>query len=408
MAKRIYNYEIFTHKRDKLMEIRKQRNRARRMKIALAAAALVLAVLVIYLINGSRCRYYVYKNVSEGEENINVSYEKFASGYIKYSNNGIEYQRSLGDSEWNSPDSYTHPFVELSDQYVLFGDKGANSLKLFDREGEVYSFSLKYPLAQASVSNGGYIEVVLRGDSGNFIQVYDKEGALVADMKSSVDETGYPLTAAISPNGNLLAVSYYKLNGMQSGSSLVFYDLRGDASRDIAAGFEYGDLMIPKLNFLDSDSMAAFGDGEIILYDTGNRPSEKKRLKYDKTMESVFTGGKSFGLVLDNTEEEDGGRHIIKLYNKNGREKLSRDIDMNYSRIRMWGNEIYAFNDSECMIMSTSGKLAWQGELEGNTIEAVIPIPGWRTYKVVFRDKTVDMHLRFWKFDDTTTENERH
>ncbi len=404
MAKKILNYELFTNKKDKLMAIRKQRNRARRMKIFLALAVLVLILLIIYLINNSRCRYYVYKNVSEGEENVNVSYEKFASGYIKYSNNGIEYQKSLGDSEWNSPDSYTHPFVELSDQYILFGDKGSNNLKLFNKDGEVHSYTLKYPIAQASVSDGGFIEVVLRGENSNYIQVYDREGAMVADMKSSVDETGYPLTAAISPDGGLLAVSYYKLSGMQSGAAVVFYDLRSKASQDISAGFEYSELMIPKLTFIEKNSLAAFGDGQVILFSTDSRPSEKKKISLDKTIESVFTGGKSFGLVLDNTEEEEGGRHIIKLYNKDGRETLSRDIDMNYSRIRMWGNEIYAFNDSECMIMSTSGRLAWQGELEGNTIEAVIPIQGWRTYKVIFRDKTVDMHLRFWKTDNGSTE----
>jgi len=396
MAKQIYNYELFTHKKEKLLQIRKQRLRARRMKLLLAALFLFLVFFVLVLINNSRCRFYVYRNEEEGEENINVSYEKFASGYIKYSNNGIEYQKSLGQSEWNSPDAFAHPFVELSNHYVLLGDRGSNSLKLFDRSGEVHSYTLKYPLAQASVSDEGYIEVILRGDNSNYIQVYDKDGFMIADMKSSVNETGYPLTAAISPDGSTLAVSYFKLYGMQSNSSVVFYDLSGRIDQDISAGFEYEELMIPKLEFLDRHTMVGVGDGKMIFYSANRRPTQKKVLEFTDTIESVFTGGKDIGMVLDNSQGSGRSRYIIKLYNKNGREKLSRGIDMNYTKIRMWGNEIYAYNDTECMIMSKKGRLAYQGELSGNTIEAVIPVRGWRTYKVIFRDKTVDMHLRFW------------
>ena len=374
------------------------------MRALLVAAVLVLAGFVLFLINGSRCRYYVYKNIQTGEENVNVSYEKFGSGYIKYSNNGIEYQKSLGRSEWNSPDSFSHPFVRLSKDYILLGDKGSNSLKLFDRKGEVYSYRLRYPLEQASVSDDGYVEVILRGGNGNYIQVYDKEGQMIAEMKASIDNTGYPLTAAISPEGSTLVVSYFKLNGMQSENSVVFYDLSkqtssDNARKDVTAGYDYDDVMIPTMEYLDKNTLACFGDGKVILYNVGKKISVKKEIKFSRTIQSVFFYDDIFGLVLDNTGEMNGKRYQIALYNRNGRRTLVRDIDMNYSKIRMWGNEIYAYNDTECLIMSKSGKLEFSGELEGNTIEAVIPLRGWRTYKVVFRDKTVDMQLRFWKMD---------
>ena len=81
---------------------------------------------------------------------------------------------------------------------------------------------------------------------------------------------------------------------------------------------------------------------------------------------------------------------------------MSMKVDMNYETIEMYGNEIYAYRGNVCTILSTSGRIIYQGTLDGGTIQAIVPIRGWRTYRVIFRDKTADMHLRFW-----SSENDR-
>ena len=235
----------------------------------MAAICIVAVLIVLYILSSSRCEYYVYKDKTDTEDNVDVSYETFADGYLKYSSNGIEFQKKFGRSEWNVALSYVHPFFTKSDSYAVLGDKGENSLILFNKNGKVKELTLKYPLVQATVSDQGIIEVILEGTNSNYIQVYAKNGELIADMRSSVEETGYPVTAAISPDGTQLAVSYYSISGMNSKTSIVFYDFSRQLQSDdvtLKGGFDYESALIPKLSFVDKNTVAAFGNSATYFY----------------------------------------------------------------------------------------------------------------------------------------------
>lgn len=393
MEKQVYNFESLT-------KIRKKRERNRRIKLVLAGILIVGILIVLYILSTSRCEYYVYKNKTDTEENADVSYETFADGYLKYSGNGIEFQKKFGRSQWNVALSYAHPFFSKSDSYAILGDKGENSLILFNKNGKVRELTLKYPLIQATVSDQGIIEVVLEGTSSNYIQVYAKNGELIADMRSSVDETGYPVTAAISPDGTQLAVSYYSISGTGSKTSIVFYDFSRQLQSDdvtLKGGFDYEGALIPKLSFMDKNTVAAFGDSATYFYNIEDSPKVKKEIKFTKEIESVFENDKYIGYILDNSDEPEEGKYVLQIYNKNGAKKLERKLDMNYDSIQMWGKEIIAVRENECTILNIKGNILFQGVLEGDMIESIMPAKGWRTYHVIFRDKIVEMKLQFWK-----------
>ena len=269
MAKQIYNYELFTNKKDELAKIRKKAARNRRIKILLLALILAGTAIVAYILFNSKCNYYTYKDKVDTEDSGDVSYENFDEGYLKYSSNGIEYQKQFGRAEWNIALSYEHPFLAKSDSYAVLGDKGENTLILLNKNGKVREFTLKYPLLQATVSEQGIIEMILEGSDSNYVQVYGKNGKLIADMRSSIEEKGYPITAAISPNGTQLAVSYYSINGNTSKTSIAFYDLSRQLQSDsipLKGGFDYTNTIIPKVSFMDDNTVAAFGSKVTYFY----------------------------------------------------------------------------------------------------------------------------------------------
>ena len=400
MAKQIYNFEVFTNKKEQLRKIQKQRMRATWAKRIFLAVILILAAAVFYVFQNSRCEYYTYKEESQTESNNDAEYTLFADGYIKYSGNGVEYQKKFGTSEWNVPLSYQNPFLEQSDTYLLLADKGKNKLTIFDVNGKVEELTFKYPVVQAGISNQGIIEVILEGETSSFIQVYDKEGNIIADMKSSVDETGYPVSAAISPDGTQLAVSYFSIKGMTSKTTVAFYDFRkqlqtGEVS--LKGGFDYDDLMIPRLCFVKKNVLAAFGENKTFFYSSEEEPEQIKEIVFDKNIESIFFGEKHIGYILDNSDNTDEKRYLICLYNKSGEKQLDTDVDMNYDTIRMIGKEIFAVRDNECTILNTKGRVLFQEKLDGSSIETIMPASGFRTYHVIFRDKVVKMSLRFWE-----------
>ena len=172
MAKQIYNYELFTNKKDELAKIRKKAARNRRIKILLLALILAGTAIVAYILFNSKCNYYTYKDKVDTEDSGDVSYENFDEGYLKYSSNGIEYQKQFGRAEWNIALSYEHPFLAKSDSYAVLGDKGENTLILLNKNGKVREFTLKYPLLQATVSEQGIIQMILEGSDSNYVQVY--------------------------------------------------------------------------------------------------------------------------------------------------------------------------------------------------------------------------------------------
>lgn len=397
MEKQIYDFEWFAKEKERRKQNQKKKRRAR---IIIALIILAGILIISYILSNSRCQYYVYKDKTDTQENTDVSYEPFLDGYLKYSGNGIEYQKEFGRSQWNVALSYAHPFLAKSSDYALLGDKGENNLILFNENGKVRDLTLKYPIVQATVSDQGIMEVVLEGTSSNYIQVYNRKGELIADMRSSVAETGYPVTAAISPDGTKLAVSYYAIDGTTAKTSIAFYDFSRQLQSDdvtLKGGFDYENMIIPKLSFVDKNTVAAFGGKATYFYNIEDTPKIEKEVKFTEEIASIFENEKYIGYVLDNTSNQDNSKYILQVYDKKGAKKLERKLNMNYDSIQMWGKEIIATRGNECTILNIKGNILFQGELEGETIESIMPTKGWRRYHVIFRDKIAQMQLQFWK-----------
>ena len=402
MAKQIYNFELFTNKKEQLRRIQRQRTRRRQARWIFTACILVLILIVFLMIQNSRCRYYVYSEARDSESSNEVTYETFAGGYIKYSADGVEYQRQFGRAVWNVPVRYEHPYSARSSAYFLLADKKSNVLMIFDRRGKVNSLTLKYPVLQAGISDQGIIEVILDGGDSSFVQMYNKDGSMIADMKTSVDETGYPVTAAISPDGTQLAVSFFAISGVNAKTKIAIYDFSRQLQNDtvnLKGVFEYKDYMIPKLTFTTGKLLAAFGEDKTFFYDISDKPELVRTLEFKERIESVFEGKRHIGYILQNTADPRQGRYLLCLYSRSGFKKLQVPVDMNYDKIRMVGSQILATRGNECTIINSRGRVIFQETLEGNGIESILPAFGWRSYHVIFRDRIVRMSLRFWGAD---------
>ena len=398
MARQIVNYELFTHRREELRRFEKRRLRRRRMRLLVAALIVLFLSAIFYVIQQSRCSYYKYKEEVKTEPNSDVFYETFAGGFLKYSNNGIEYQKEFGLASWNIALSYNKPFLAKSSRYIFLGDKGGNQAILFDTEGEVQRYTFKYPIVQLDVAENGSIVVILEADDCNYVEVYTRDGAIIAETKTTLDETGYPLAASLSPDGTVLAISYYVVEELIGRSRVTFYDFSRQLQQDtipLMGGFDYENALVPKLQFLKTSRMIAYGNNTSHYYDLSGEPREIKTIKFDTPIESVFSGDSYFGYVCKNDEDKDGD-YQLSLYNKNGNRRLSTALDIEFDKIFMVGNEIVATKDNICTIINQNGNILYQGTLEGGRIGKVLPCPGWRTYRVVFENKIVKMQLSFF------------
>ncbi|MBR5047417.1 MAG: hypothetical protein IKX76_04200, partial [Eubacterium sp.] len=398
MARQIVNYELFTHRREELRRIEKLRLRRRKMRMLGIGIILLFLCSIVYVIQQSRCDYYKYTEEIKTEENSGVSYETFAGGFLKYSSNGIEFQREFGVARWNIALSYNKPFLAKSGKYLFLGDKGGNQAILFDTEGEIQRYTFKYPIVQLDVAQNGNIAVILEADDCNYVEVYTEDGAIIAETKTTLDETGYPLAAALSPDGTELAVSYYVVEDLVGKSRATFYDFSRQLQQDtipLKGGFDYENALVPKLRFLRKDRMIAYGNDATHFYNTSGEPREIKAIRFDAPVESIFNDDSYFGYVCKN-EDAQKEKYQIYLYNRNGNQRLSTSLDLDYDKVFMVGGDIVATKDNTCTIINQNGNILYQGTLEGGQIEKVLPCPGWRTYRVVFKNKIVKLRLSFF------------
>lgn len=398
MAKKVIHYELFTNQ-DKLKKIHRKEQRQKSVKYVVLAILILFLFFIINVARNSRCDYYKYLEETKAEETSGVSYELFGSGFVKYSSNGIEYQKKYGSAEWNYAISFSRPFVVKTNKYLLLGDRGGNKAILFNGAGKVHEYTMKYPIVQMDVAQNGNIEAILEGNTCNYVQIYTMKGNLIAETRATLSETGYPLSAALSPDGTLLAISYYNIDNLNGKSKIVFYDFKQQIQVDtipLKGTFEYEDCLIPRLQFLDNEHLVAHGDGSSYYFDISDTPKESKKVDFAETVESIFSGDNYFGYVCDNEDPEEKGRYHLLLYSKTGRKRMETVLNMNYQDIYMIGNEIIATKDNECTIISDSGSILFQGTLAGSRIEKVLPCEGWHTYRVVFSNKIAKMKISFF------------
>ncbi len=402
MAKQIVNFELFTNKKEELTRIRRKQRRSRMRRRIFVILLLVLAAAVVYVISNSRSGYYSYKDAAKTEENTGVVYESFAEGFLKYSSSGIEYQKKFGVSEWNKALSLKSPFLETSDSYAVLGEKGGNILYLFKESGEAGEITLQYPVTRAVIADNGILVAILQDTDRNFIKVYDEKGNTVADVRATIDETGYPVSVAISPNGTKLAISYFTLNGLQAKTSVEFCDLSAQLSQGedvkFVGSFDYESELIPKITFFNDTLLAAVSNQNIHYYNIENEPSEFNTIQCESEIQSVFGDSRYLGVVFDNSSKTGESKYRICLYDKKGSLKLDKkNLDMEYEEIAIWNRQIIAVKDNYLTILKTNGKLIFQEELEGGKIEAIFPSGGWRSYRVIFNDRTILLKLKFWE-----------
>ena len=120
------------------------------------------------------------------------------------------------------------------------------------------------------------------------------------------------------------------------------------------ASYTYSDEVFPQMEFLNSNRMVAFGDSSILLFEGTQKPKVTKKTALDKQIKSVFYNTEYIGVVYNN--EDSGNTRHVEVYDMKGKQVLSKDFDMDYSRISFLdNNEICVTSDVECRIYSLYG-----------------------------------------------------
>lgn len=374
--------------------IEKQKKAAMRKKVLITLfiiGIVIVLFLVVYL------QTYTSTNVLEsyaergGEEG---NYRQFAGGVLKYSRDGITYLNATGEEQWNQPYQIKNPFVEGNEISAAVADKGGNDIYIFQKDGVKGEVHTNLPIEKIAVSEQGIVCAILKNEPTPQIVCYDTVGNILVEHRSSFAGTGYPMDVSISPDGEVMQVLYLCTKEGKVVSKVIYYNFgeAGEEKIDRQVTMkEYEDTVMAEGFFMTQGISVSVGDNVLTIYKGKSVPKEEAVIKIDKEIKSVFHNDNYIGIILKN---EGKGGSELRLYNKSGRQVLTKDFTGDYSNAKICGSQIIMYDGKQCSIFLRSGVHRFQGELEHSILE-IFPVAGVNKYIVMNADGME--HVRFVK-----------
>ena len=348
----------------------KRKLKMNRMQWTIAAGVLILAVVLVYALvknNKVASSYEVVTSMSRGDD-TSVYYRMMRKGMVKYSKDGVAMTNKSGTVLWNQTYEMASPTMTSAGDYVAVGDIGANTIYIFNEYGQLGRVSTDVPIQEIQISEQGVVAAVLSDISSNYINLYDKQGNSLGSIKASLENTGYPLAIALSPDASKLAVSYLIVNSGSMQSRIVFYDF-SDVEGDHLLDTQELEGLYPKAAFLDSREVVLFGEKGFVLYQADSKKIETQE-NFESEINSVFCTDQKLGFIFKN--EDDNGKYRMEIYNKAGKKSSTYYFDLDYSGLTADDDEVILYNDEEMLIYQLGGRVRFRGTFN-TAVTGVMP-----------------------------------
>lgn len=345
---------------------RKKKGVGKILLLLLIAVILLGAIFFVLYQRNRTFDSFEIVNTYYFEENGIMSYETYMDNVVRYSKDGITYVNAKGEVVWSSSYQMKMPKVCVNKEYVAAADFNGNEVYLFNADGLVKNFTTPYNICNVEVSAQGVVAVVLEADEENYIWLYDKTATELVEIKTTIGQNGYPLDIALSEDGIKLVVSYVNTENMGITTNLAFYNFgsvgQNENSDRLVGAVKCGESLVPEVKFLDNDTVCAFMDDQIVVYDMKDKPGEKAKIEFSAEPRSVFANENYIGIITK-LENQTGG-YQLKVYNLEGKERFQREIDMEYIQIVAGEAELLLLGSNNLLVMDYRGNVKFQGELD--------------------------------------------
>lgn len=348
----------------------KRKLKMNRMQWTIVAGVLILAVVLVYALvknNKVASSYEVVTSMSRGDD-PSVYYCMMRKGMVKYSKDGVAMTNKSGSVLWNQTYEMASPTMTSAGDYVAVGDIGANTIYIFNEYGQLGRVSTDVPIQEIQISEQGVVAAVLSDTSSNYINLYDKQGNSLGSIKASLENTGYPLAIALSPDASKLAVSYLIVKSGSMQSRIVAYDF-SDVEGDHLLDTQELEGLYPKAAFLDSREVVLFGEKGFVLYQADSKKIETQE-NFESEINSVFCTNQKLGFIFKN--EDDNGKYRMEIYNKAGKKSSTYYFDLDYSGMTADDDEVILYNDEEMLIYQMGGRVRFRGTFN-TAVTGVMP-----------------------------------
>ena len=388
-------FKILTAPED-LSEIKHKVRKFRLAKVRRALVPLVLILLAAcgtYLLLDNQT-YARARTASEYPSDLSdtSSYAQFADGIVRYNRDGVVFLNKKNEEQWIQPTQLQNPIICVKDNAFAVADNGGNSILVFTEDGLKGEIETNLPIEKIAISEQGIVSAILRNENSPQIISYDATGNILVEQQVTVSTTGYPAALEMSDDGNTLAVAYLYIEGAAVKSKVIYYNFgeTGKAKTDnIVMSEDYDGTVMAEIFFMGDDRSVVVGDDRFVIYRGKDLPEKEKEIELDQEIQSVFHSDRYIGFILLNQEKSG---YELRLYSRLGEQVLSRDIPGKYSNVKIDGNEVIMFDGSRCCIMTATGIMKFNGDVNVEALE-IFRAPGINRYYMMSVDELRVIYL---------------
>lgn len=319
---------------------------------------------------------------------------RLGSNVLIYSKDGARCVDTAGNVLWNQTYEMQSPIVATCGSAVAIGDYNGRTIYIQNAEKQLGTVSTNLPIRNLCVAANGVAAAVLEDTTVTWIYVYDASGNELVKFRTSMKDTGYPVSVSLSPNALLCTVSYVYVDAGTLKSSVAFYnfDEYGKNRIDnLVGGYDYTDTLVPYVRFINNSSAFAVGDDSIMFYGGGQKPELLSRYFFETEIRGVYYSENYVGVTFCNTSGEK--RYRLEIYNKSGERVRTQEFDLDYTDILFDRDTYIIYNGEECMVMTMGGVEKYNGTFK-KAVSLMVPGSTGYRYTLVTQDSLDTIQMK--------------
>lgn len=356
-------------------------------------AAVILLCLGIYYYNVNRT-YDGYEVVEEYErtDGQESQYLQMDDKIIRYSMDGISCYDENYQVIWNQSYEMKKPMVDVCESFLAICDTDGTKFYVLGENGLEGEVETQLPIKRIEVAAQGVVAVLLEDSDINRINYYDLTGTMLAENKSPIEKSGYPMDISLSSDGMKMAVSYMSLESGSVKTRIAFYNFDAVGANEIdhlVSAQEYDGVIVPEIEFVNATTAVAFGNDFFDIFQGSQKPVEMHKEEISQEIRSVFYSEAYVGIVVSAQGEHP---YQLRVYDLKGDKRMEMPFDIEYEQIKFRDDQVYMISGAQCMVYNLQGKLRFQGDFKENIVD-VLPLKE-DCYMVVTNDKVQKVRLK--------------
>ena len=392
--------------KEKKEELKKSEPEDYRKKLIRHRLTILRRVLIVVIVGGVilGILYYNYKNAVFSDydtlnqmslsEATTSEYHNLNGNVLRFSKDGASAFNMTDSMLWNQTYEMQNPMIDICGDYAAIGDYKGTRIYVFNGTGLQGEIDTTLPVQTFCVSGNGNVATVLEENEITWVRLFDKTGKLIANDRTTMAKSGYPVRVAISADGIMLGVSYLRIDTGVLSSSVAFYNFGSVGQNEIdnlVSGYDYPESIVSEVAFMNEKTAFALGDDHLEIFTGAQKPELEARIPIEDEVNSVFHGTDYIGLVFQNIGEEK--RYRLEVYDTSGNHVRTCEFDLEYSDIFFNKDQIVVYNSGECIIYSMQGTEKYHSTFH-HSIITMIPSSNPSRYLLVSGTAMEEIQLK--------------